>query len=60
MNQYCGDIYASTQQERNLSRDEMATLAQNGFRMAWLSEAEKEAYLNSIDAYVNQSKLESP
>jgi adenosine deaminase len=36
----------------NLSRDEMVTLTRNGFHMAWLSESEKEAYLDSIEAYV--------
>jgi adenosine deaminase len=48
---YCGDLYLNVQRHANLSREEMITLAKNGFRMAWISESDKQAYLDRVDTH---------
>lgn len=50
--QYVGEVYVSVQQRAGFTRDEMVTLARNGFLLAWITEAERKAYLQQLDAYV--------
>jgi adenosine deaminase len=49
---YVNDNYRAVAAGRNLSRDDLATLARNSFLGAFLGEAEKQAHLARLDAYL--------
>jgi adenosine deaminase len=49
---YVNDNYRAAAAGRNLSRDDLATLARNSFLGAFLSEGEKAAHLARLDAYL--------
>ena len=49
---YIADNYIALAAKADLDRDEMVTLAKNSFEASWLSDADKQAYLAEIDAYV--------
>ncbi len=50
---YLHENYRATAEALNLSRLELTEIAANSFRGAFLTDAEKESYLASIDAYVS-------
>ncbi|MBV9883661.1 MAG: adenosine deaminase [Sphingomonadaceae bacterium] len=49
---YVNDNYRAAAAGRNLSRDDLATLARNSFLGAFLSDEEKAAHLATLDAYL--------
>jgi len=49
---YVNDNYRAAAKGRGLGREELATLARNSFRGAFLSEEEKAAHIARVDAYV--------
>jgi adenosine deaminase len=49
---YVNDNYRAAAAGRNLSRDDLATLARNSFLGSFLGEAEKQAHLARLDAYL--------
>jgi adenosine deaminase len=49
---YVNDNYRAVAAGRNLSRDDLATLARNSFLGSFLGEAEKQAHLARLDAYL--------
>ncbi|HST36446.1 MAG TPA: adenosine deaminase [Allosphingosinicella sp.] len=50
---YLNDNYRAAAHARNLSRDDLATLARNSFLGSFLSEAEKAAHIARVDAYAS-------
>jgi adenosine deaminase len=50
---YLHENYIQTAQALNLTEPELADIAANSFRGAFLSDAEKDVYLARIDAYVS-------
>jgi adenosine deaminase len=52
---YVGDLYGVTQKAAGLSRAQIITLAENAFKIAWLPEARKQAYLRQLAEYVAKS-----
>ena len=53
---YLQENYAQTSQALNLTRAELAEIAANSFKGAFLSAAEKTAYLARIDAYMERHR----
>lgn len=51
---YLNENLIELQREGNFSSTEIATLVGNSFRVAWLPEAEKQAYLDQLNQYVAQ------
>ena len=49
------DNYRAAAKGRDLTRDDVVTLARNSFLGSFLGEAEKAAYLARLDAYVAAS-----
>jgi adenine deaminase len=49
---YLGDNYREIQKALGLTREELATLARNGFLGSFMTEAEKTAALAKLDSYV--------
>ena len=49
---YVSENYIAVQQALDLSRDEIVTLAGNGFRAAFIDEAAKQRHLAALQAYV--------
>lgn len=49
---YVGDILQLTQETGELSQAEVVELVKNAFRIAWIPEARKAAYLARVDAWV--------
>jgi len=41
--------------EGTLTAAELAELARNSFRIAWLAPADRDRYLTAVDAYVTQA-----
>ncbi len=48
---YMSEVLANTQQAVGLTREQVAQLARNAFRSAWIEEGEREAYLAVVDGY---------
>ena len=48
---YLSEVLSNTQQAVGLSREQVAQLARNAFRSAWLTDAEREAYVAAVDGY---------
>jgi adenosine deaminase len=53
---YLNENYIQTARALNLTEPELAEIAANSFRGAFLSNAEKAGYLARIDAYVNSGR----
>ena len=53
---YVTENLIASQRALDLSKDEIVTIARNGFNAAFLPDAEKAAALARLDAYVNQSE----
>lgn len=53
--EYLDDVLIRAADRSALTRTEIVTLARNGFRAAWLPEAEKQAMLARLDAYVQRA-----
>ncbi|MBB5913013.1 adenosine deaminase [Nocardia transvalensis] len=49
---YAADNYVALAQRAELTTDQLAELARNSFRAAWITPARQEAYLAEVDAYV--------
>jgi adenosine deaminase len=49
---YVADNYLALADKAGLDSDELVRLAKNSFEASWLPDAEKRAYLDSVDAYV--------
>lgn len=49
---YVADDLFALAQKAELSEEEVVQLVKNAFEIAWISEAEKTAYLSEVDAYV--------
>ena len=52
---YLSEVLLNTQQAVGLSREQVAKLARNAFRSAWIGEGEREAYVGAVDGYVGGS-----
>jgi len=50
---YVADNYLALAEKAGLDTDELVLLAKNSFLASWLPDAEKQAYLAEIDAYVS-------
>lgn len=50
--QYIGDIYANVCNLLFLRKEQMVPFACNGFKMAWITDEEKQSYLSKIDDFV--------
>lgn len=53
---YVVDNYLAVYRALGLTQEEIIQLTKNGFRASFISDSEKRAYLNSIDAFVKQEK----
>jgi adenosine deaminase len=51
---YLADCLLITQQAAHLSRHEVLTLVRNSFTIAWLSDADRAAYLRQVDEFANR------
>lgn len=49
---YISDDMISLAHHMNLTKEDMIKLAKNSFEIAWISDEEKQAYLDEIDAFV--------
>ena len=49
---YMNEVLQNTQQAVGLTEEQVAELARNAFRSAWIGEGEREAYLAGVDGYV--------
>ena len=49
---YMNENYLQLTEALNLSRDEIATLARNGFAAAFISDEQKQVLLDKLEAYV--------
>ncbi len=49
---YLSEVLLNTQQAVGLSREQVAQLARNAFRSAWIGEGEREAFVEAVDGYV--------
>ena len=52
---YLSEVMLNTQHAVGLSREQVAELARNAFRSAWIEEEEREAYVGAVDGYVGVS-----
>ena len=52
---YLSEVLLNTQQAVGLTREQMAELARNAFRSAWIGDEEREAYVAAVDVYVSGS-----
>lgn len=48
---YMNDNFIELQKEGDFSRDEIVTLSRNAFEVAWLPAADKQAYVDQLNAY---------
>ena len=48
---YLNEVLTNTQRAVGLSREQVAQLARNAFRSAWIGDAEREAYVAAVDGY---------
>ena len=49
---YVADNLAVLQREGELAREDVVRLVRNAFTIAWLEDAERDAYLERLDAWV--------
>jgi adenosine deaminase len=49
---YIADNLLVLQREAKLTQDEVVQLVRNAFRISWLDERERQAYLDRVDAWV--------
>ncbi|MGI9552708.1 MAG: adenosine deaminase [Aurantibacter sp.] len=49
---YMNENYLGIAQALQLSKEQIAELAKNGFRASWLSEGEKEKWIGEVEAYL--------
>ncbi|MXY45417.1 MAG: adenosine deaminase [Chloroflexi bacterium] len=49
---YMSDVLLNTQQAAGLTREQVAQLARNAFRSAWIGDDEREGYLAAVDGYM--------
>ena len=49
---YMNEVLLNTQQAVGLTREQVAELARNAFRSAWIGEGERDGYLAVVDGYV--------
>ena len=54
---YMSDILTNTQKAVSFSKDQMVALTRNAFESAWIEPEEKEAYLDTLGAYVSQNPM---
>ena len=52
---YLSEVLLNTRQAVGLSREQVAELARNAFRSAWIWDGEREAYVAAVDGYVGGS-----
>ena len=52
---YMSEVLLNTQQAVGLTREQVAQLARNAFRSAWIGEGEREAFVEAVDGYVGSS-----
>lgn len=52
--QFIGDIYVNVCKILLLRKEQLIPFARNGFEMAWISDEEKQMYLNKIDSFVQK------
>ena len=52
---YLNEVMVNTQRAGGLTREQIARLAGNAFRSAWIAARELEEYLAKLDAYVTES-----
>ena len=52
---YVNENVIAAQAAAGLTRDEVVALARNSFAVSWLEPAEKQRYLDALDAYASQS-----
>ena len=52
---YLNELIVNTQRAGGLTREQVARLAGNAFRSAWIAAREREGYLAKLDAYVAES-----
>ncbi|MYC07422.1 MAG: adenosine deaminase [Chloroflexi bacterium] len=52
---YMSEVLANTQQAVGLTRGQVAQLARNAFRSAWVGEDERDGYLAAVDGYAGSS-----
>eukprot|EP00026_Physarum_polycephalum_P014641 Phypoly_transcript_15179.p1 GENE.Phypoly_transcript_15179~~Phypoly_transcript_15179.p1 ORF type:complete len:298 (+),score=34.66 Phypoly_transcript_15179:2-895(+) len=51
---YIGDLYAYICTKLLLPKEQMVPFARNGFKMAWITDEEREEYLREIDDFVRR------
>ena len=51
---YLNEVLTNTQEAVCLSREQIAQLARNAFRSAWLADAEREAYVAAVEGYAGR------
>ena len=49
---YLSEVLLNTQHAVGLTKEQVAELARNAFRSAWIGEGEREAYVVAVDGYV--------
>lgn len=54
---YLNQNLAAAQQAAALTAAELAELARNSFRIAWLAPADRDRYLTAVDAYIERTAL---
>lgn len=54
---YVGDLLALTVEEVDLSREQTLELARNSFRIAWLSDSDRNRYLKRVDDFAERNSL---
>ena len=52
---YVNQNLVAAQQAAALTAAELAELARNSFRIAWLAPVDRDRYLTAVDAYVTQT-----
>ena len=56
---YMNEVLLNTQQAEGLTREQVAGLARNAFRSAWIGEGERNGYLAAVDGYIGGSSSAS-
>jgi adenosine deaminase len=57
---YMNENLRALHDEGNLSRDEIVQLVRNGFEVAWLDNARRNAYLERLNQYVGRARTTQP
>jgi len=55
---YLNENLVELQREGNFTPEEIATLVGNAFRVAWLSDEEKKAYLQKLGTYIQNESIQ--